>query len=219
MITSNNIETIKKYLNEIDENKVMAKDKFLLINLNEDKTKKISEIISSNTSRKILDYLAEKEDTEQKIAKELELPISTVHYHLQKLVEGGLVVVDEFHYSKKGREVNHYKLANKYIIITPKPVSGLKQKLKGILPVAGIVLGISAVIKLVNLLTKKTQPVFASRMDAIAESAPAMAKAGVAQELPVISSQPDLALWFLIGGLASLLIYLLGSVIKEQIKK
>ena len=96
----------------------MSKSNFLLVDLNESKTKKLAETITSDTSRKILNYLAEKEqDTETKIAEQLLLPISTVHYHLQKLQEAGLILVEEFHYSPKGREVNHYKLANKYIII------------------------------------------------------------------------------------------------------
>ncbi len=200
----------------------MTKDKFLLINLNEERTKKISEIISSNTSRKILDYLAEKDDTEQKIAKELELPISTVHYHLQKLVESGLVVIEEFHYSKKGREVNHYQLANKYIIIAPKKVSGIKQKLRNILPVAGIVLGISALIKFLNSFTSANFT--GARLNTVAESAPVLAKAGVADSTAQtvtssVSSQPDIALWFLIGGFASILVYLFVSVIREYLKK
>src|SRR3989344_9320596 len=128
----------------------MAKSNFLLVDLNDDKTKKLAETITSETSRKILNQLAEKEDTENNIATLLNLPISTVHYHLQKLQEAGLIVVEEFHYSPKGREVNHYKLANKYIIIAPQKVSGLRQKLKGILPVALIVVGISGIIKLVQ---------------------------------------------------------------------
>ena len=98
----------------------MAKNNFLLVDLNEKRTKKLAETITSNTSRNILNYLTEKDDSEANISKELKIPISTVHYHLQKLQEAGLVIVEEFHYSKKGREVNHYKLANKYIIITPK---------------------------------------------------------------------------------------------------
>ncbi|MBS3123208.1 helix-turn-helix transcriptional regulator [Candidatus Woesearchaeota archaeon] len=97
----------------------MPKNNFLLVDLNEPKTKKLAETITSETSRKILNYLADKEHaTEAQISKELSLPISTVHYHLQKLLEANLLRVEEFHYSKKGREVNHYKLANKYIIIS-----------------------------------------------------------------------------------------------------
>src|SRR3989344_1273149 len=99
----------------------MAKSNFLLVDLNETKTKKLAETITSDTSRKILNHLAETEqDTELNISKTLELPISTVHYHLQKLREAKLIEVEEFHYSVKGREINNYKLANKYIIIAPK---------------------------------------------------------------------------------------------------
>ena len=76
----------------------MPKSNFLLVDLNESKTKKLAETITSNTSRKILNHLAEKEhDTEKTISDELKLPISTVHYHLQKLMEAKLIEVQEFH--------------------------------------------------------------------------------------------------------------------------
>jgi len=40
---------------------VMANDeKFLLVSLNEDKAKKLAQIISNDTCRKIIDFLAEK---------------------------------------------------------------------------------------------------------------------------------------------------------------
>ena len=91
----------------------MAKNSFLLVSLKEDKAKELAQVISNASCRKILDYLAEKEDaTETELAKKLGIPISTVHYNLKHLVKGGLVIVDEFHYSEKGKEVNHYKLAN-----------------------------------------------------------------------------------------------------------
>lgn len=198
----------------------MAKEKLLLINLNEEKTKKISEIIASNTSRKILDYLADKDDTEANIAKNLNIPISTIHYHLQKLMEASLVVVEEFHYSKKGREVNHYKLANKYIIITPKKISGIKQALKNILPVALITLGISVVIKAVqSSFFKATQVTrvrtFAEEAAPLAEKAAPLAEEAAREYAPLIIQKPDIALWFLIGGFTVILIYLLVILIKE----
>src|SRR3989338_10912894 len=99
----------------------MAKQSFLLVSLKEDKAKELAQVISNESCRKILDYLAEKEDaTESEISKDLQFPISTVHYNLQHLMKAGIINVDEFHYSEKGKEVNHYKLANKYIIIAPK---------------------------------------------------------------------------------------------------
>ena len=131
----------------------MAKNNLLLVDLNDSKTKKLAETITSDTSRKILNYLAEKEDSEANIAKSTQIPISTVHYHLQKLQDAGLVIVDEYHYSSKGREVNHYKLANKYIIIAPRKVTGLKQKLKKILPVAIVSFAVAGLLKLYTATT------------------------------------------------------------------
>ena len=195
----------------------MAKSNFLLVDLNEPKTKKLAETITSETSRKILNHLAEKEDTEANMAKLLNLPISTVHYHLQKLQEAHLITAEEFHYSQKGREVLHYKLANKYIIIAPKAVSGLKKKLKGILPVALVVLGISAVIKWIQSYTQAV-PASGAIESFTADAAPEMAMK-VAAEVPAVQAQPDIAVWFLVGSLAALLIYVVVDLIRERIKK
>lgn len=124
----------------------------LLVDLNDPKTKSVAETITSTTSRKILDYLAGVENaSEGEIAKELSIAISTVHYHLQKLQEAELVDVSGFTYSKKGREINRYTLANKYIIITPRKMSGLKSKLKKILPIAAVPLGLAGVLKIYSI--------------------------------------------------------------------
>jgi hypothetical protein len=143
----------------------------------------------------------------------MKIPISTVHYHLQKLQEAGLVTVEEFHYSEKGRVINHYKLANKYIIIAPKKVSGLREKLKGILPVAIIFGAISVAIKFFT--TKTTEfasPMVAKTMD-FQESAPMLLK-----EAPVqaVSKVPEAALWFLAGGITVAVIYVVYDYLKRR---
>lgn len=188
----------------------MDKNNFLLVDLNEPKTKKLAETITSDTSRKILNYLTDKEGTESAIAESLKIPLPTVHYHLQKLQEAGLVIVEEFHYSQKGREVNHYKLANKYIIITPKKVTGLREKLKGILPVAGIVLLVSA---LLGLFTSKST-MFATGIE---QKAMPIMQQNVIVKVPV--SDPNYVLWFLAGGLFTLLIYLVMVVVQDKMMK
>jgi DNA-binding transcriptional ArsR family regulator len=115
----------------------MSKQSFLLVSLKENKAKELAQVISNDSCRKILDFLGEKEDaTETELAQKLNIPISTVHYNLKHLIKAGIITVDEFHYSEKGKEVNHYKLANKYIIIAPKTTYGIKEKLKSVLPVA-----------------------------------------------------------------------------------
>ena len=108
----------------------MAKEKFVLVSLQEDKARQLAQLMTNESCRKILDYLADKNATESELAEKLDIPISTVHYNLKQLMQGGLVRADEFHYSEKGREVNHYRLANKYIIIAPKSIWGIKEKLR-----------------------------------------------------------------------------------------
>lgn len=211
----------------MDIKKIMAKSKLLLVDLQDTKIKKLAETITSETSRKILSYLAEKDDTEAKISEALSMPISTVHYHLQKLMEAGLVVVDEFHYSKKGREINHYKLANQYIIIAPKKVSGLKQKLKNILPVGLAVLGISTVIKAVKMFSDSASSgarVFAEKaapeaLMADMKEATVAPTNQVTQIVPEIVQQPDVALWFLLGGVATLLVLVVVILVKEWLRR
>ncbi len=195
----------------------MPKSNFLLVDLNEPKVKKLAETITSETSRKLLNHLAEKEDTEANIAQVLGIPISTAHYHLQKLQEAGLVKVEEFHYSPKGREVNHYQLANKYIIITPQKVSGLREKLRGILPVALIVAGVGLVIGLVN----RSSQMFSSVMKTSAlednafEAAPSVQKC-ITASAPVSS---NFWLWFIIGGISAMVVYVIIAWVRERLRE
>jgi len=126
----------------------MAKKKFLLVSLKEENSKKLAQAISNPTCRKILDYMSDKENvTEGEIAKSLKVSASTVHYNLQHLKKAGLIESKDFHYSEKGREVQHWTLANKYIIIAPGETWGIKEKLKQILPVVGIAGGIGLVMQ------------------------------------------------------------------------
>src|SRR3989344_5524424 len=189
----------------------MSKNNFLLVDLNEKKTGKLAEIITSDTSRNILNYLTEKEDSEQNIAQALDMPISTVHYHLQKLQEAGLVKVEEFHYSKKGREVNHYKLVNKYIIIAPKNVKGLRSRLKEILPVTLIAGGISLAISLVQKMSGNIIPAAESAAyDGIAM------KAELSQAV-VETAVPNIALWFFVGAISTIILLVILELIREKI--
>ena len=221
----------------------MSKGNFLLVSLEEPKARQLAEVLNNDTSRKIINYLSEHDDTtETKLAKELGVPLSTVHYNMQKLKEAGLVDVLEFHYSSKGREVDHYKLVNKYVIITPKPVSGIRTRLKNILPVTFILAAVSGAIHFVQRMT--TQQYAAPIMREAAKSAPArqiVAEEGaqsiaasvpqlaadvanettslmqpVAEPVIAVSSQTPIALWIFIGGVLAIILYLIVARIRER---
>ncbi|MBW2996223.1 helix-turn-helix domain-containing protein [Candidatus Woesearchaeota archaeon] len=194
----------------------MAKEKFLLVSLSENKAKQLAQAISNETCRKILDYLADKEATESELSEKLNIPISTVHYNLQQLQKGNLVVADEYHYSEKGKEVNHYKLANKYIIIAPKSTYGIKEKLKSVLPVALIVAAGTAFIQYFTKTTAKFAAVQEAAPRMLAEES-ADTAAGVAstavETVPVVADKfplySNIALWFFIGAASTIVLYLL----------
>ncbi len=210
------------------------KESFVLVSLNEDKAKKLAQIISNDTSRGILDFLSDREDvTESELAKELNQPISTIHYNLQHLMKGGLITVEEFHYSEKGKEVNHYKLANKFIIIAPKSTWGLKEKLRKILPVAGLTLGVSAVLQFISSITRMGGASLSANTfqakDMAMEAAPRL----MAMEEAVVSAAPEAvntatevvvqsniwqhaALWFLVGGVVAIILMLFFDWVKEK---
>lgn len=216
------------------------KESFLLVSLNEDKAKELAQVITNDTCRKILDYLADNDATESNIAKDLNLPISTVHYNLQQLMKGSLVVAEEFHYSEKGKEVLHYKLANKYIIIAPKSTWGLKEKLKKIMPITAMTVVAAFAIEIANRVLTKTvtqspgisvpeavksikRPLLDDALlttEGIAISAAeTAAQSSVDVVTTSITTSPIwqyAALWFLIGGIFALLLYLIVDFIKRN---
>lgn len=200
----------------------MASKNFLLLSMEDNKIKKVSNVISNDSCRKILDFLSDKDATESELAEKLQIPISTVHYNLQQLMETGLISAEEFHYSAKGKEVSHYKLANKYIIIAPKKTFGIKEKLKAILPVALIAAGTAGLIQLVSKYFIRTeiaqQEAFVAKSAAAEhalEAAPVALTQAAPQAVPAILQ--NIALWFLTGALFALLIYLIISSLRKDV--
>ncbi|MBI2101683.1 helix-turn-helix domain-containing protein [Candidatus Woesearchaeota archaeon] len=199
----------------------MPSKNFLLLSMEDDKIKKVSNVISNDSCRKILDYLSGKDATESELAKTLQLPISTVSYNLKQLMETGLIESKEFHYSEKGKEVNHFRLANKYIIIAPKKTFGIKEKLKGILPVALIASGAAFIVQLMNRYLSKTIEAPQQMMAAKSAMAERAADSGVAfmeatepATVPILSQ--NIALWFFAGAIFALLVYLMISLFRKR---
>jgi len=198
----------------------MAKKNFILLSMEDDKIKKISNVISNESCRKILDFLAEREAAESEIASKLSIPISTVHYNLKQLMETGLVSADEYHYSAKGKEVSHYRLANKYIIIAPKNTRGIKEKLKSILPVLLIVSGAALVIQLVSkyfsgnyIMSAKES---ASSAGFARTASATMIQQNAIQAAQTISPYANISLWFLAGAIFALLVYFIVGLIRKN---
>jgi DNA-binding transcriptional ArsR family regulator len=199
-------------------------ESFLLVSLEGNKAKQLAQVISNDTSRKLLDILSKKDATETEISKLLKIPLSTVHYNLKALVEANLVKVDEYHYSEKGKEVNHYSLTNKLIIIAPKETSSLKDALRKFLPISILVIVGAAIIQLAYTLFQKPIQAAAPMMlaktaDVAQESAPMLA--GAAQNTVQATSavaQIPFSLWFLAGALFVILLYVIFEFVASKRK-
>jgi len=198
----------------------MAKEPFLLVSLKGEKAKKLAQVMANPTCTKILEYLAGKDATESQIAKDLGVPLSTVHYNIQQLVDARLVVADEFHYSEKGREVQHYKLANKYIIIAPQEDDqSVLQHLRKMLPLAIVTVGAAAVLKVVQILNIPVE-----------EPAPMMAKIAVESDAMLMAADAGMIAptpwyltpmvnYFIAGALFVLMVLIVIETIRYLMRK
>jgi DNA-binding transcriptional ArsR family regulator len=211
----------------------MAEESFILVNLKEGKAKKLAQVISNETSRKILDFLSKKEATESDIAKELGVPISTVHYSLSHLKEVNLVQCDEFHYSQKGKVVEHYKLSNKMVIIAPHnpSVESIKEKLMKLFPAALVGIFGAGTIFLSKFLQEQFSqapaPMLAAKMmdtgiENVAANSGADTMMYASRAVPEafnagLTIHP--AVWFLAGAIVALAAYFVFDLIRTKMKK
>ncbi len=118
----------------------MKDNKFILTSLNDENSKNIAEVLKSDKTKKILDFLSDvKEASEKDIAKGLNIPINTIEYNLKKLIKTGLIKTSKnFFWSVKGKKIPMYKLAKKHIIISPDKKPNLKA-IKTLLPLFAII--------------------------------------------------------------------------------
>ncbi len=184
----------------------MAEESFLMVSLEEEKSKKLAQVLSNDTSRKILDLLSKNDMmTETEIAKELEIPLSTAHYNLGLLVDTDLINDDHYTYSKKGKKIRHFQLSNKYVVIAPKKSSKIFDKLKDFLPVA-LVSGLAAAgIKYLWKPGEAMADAAPRMLAAVEEKAVEDAAVFAAEVQPVLSNQ-DFALWFLAGSVFAIIL-------------
>lgn len=114
-----------------------SEEKLLILPLGEE-SKKITQVISNDTARQVIELLADAPLSASDIAERLHSPISTIVYNLENLEGVGLIRVDKIKYSEKGREVKIYAPVRKLIVVVPektdkKSVTDLLRKYMGVI--------------------------------------------------------------------------------------
>ncbi len=82
-------------------------------------SRKITQILSNETSLKILELLGKKSMSATNIAEELNIPLTTVKYNLDSLFESDLIKVKQIKWSQKGRQIKIYESVEKLIVLVP----------------------------------------------------------------------------------------------------
>ncbi|MDE2590836.1 MAG: winged helix-turn-helix transcriptional regulator [Patescibacteria group bacterium] len=113
----------------------------------DDKTKRVGELLSADGSRNILKLLFSETLTTNQITEKTGISIQLVGYHLKKMKDLGLVEVSKVEKNSKGRDMKYYTATKCAIMIVPSSVStkaktskSLLNSLKSIYRVASIVM-------------------------------------------------------------------------------
>lgn len=179
-------------------------EKYLMISLEDERAKYISEVLKNNTCKKILDLLSEKELTESEIAKTLKLPLNTTDYNIKKLLKADLIeTTKNYFWSIKGKKIPVYKVSNKFIIISPKSKNYFK-------PMVLSILISCALTFLIWFFSSSFQRMTIE--ETMLKATPEMAEAKSFAFQSFLLSLPSWA-WFLAGSLIALVIYAIILII------
>ncbi|WP_456368089.1 ArsR/SmtB family transcription factor [Thermococcus sp.] len=132
------------------------REKGRVIDINDDTAKILAQVLTNDKALAILHALEESPKSISELAAELGFPISTVSYHIDKLLKVGLVEVAGIKYGQKLQEVKLYKASNRPILLVSKKESEkLTKKLSTIEKLRIISLSVASLISSITYLASK----------------------------------------------------------------
>jgi predicted transcriptional regulator len=180
-------------------------DNFILVSLNDEKSKSIAEVIGSKTCKTIINYLAEiKEASQKDLSTALKIPLNTIEYNIKKLLDSGFIQkTKNFFWSKKGKKIIMYKLSKKSIIISHKKSS--INKFKSILPAFIFGISVTFAIGVYEKLNNTSNELIARNPELVSKSLDAFAES---QSVNLFENPMGLPIWvwFLLGFLIAITI-------------
>lgn len=84
----------------------------------DERAKKIGKAMSSPTSGEIISLLQSGDMTLSDITDKLGIPMTTAKYHVENLLDSGMIEVRRIKYSEKGREVKVYGASGQVVIVS-----------------------------------------------------------------------------------------------------
>ncbi|MDD3933983.1 MAG: helix-turn-helix domain-containing protein, partial [Methanoculleus sp.] len=113
-------------------------DDVVVIQPGDERAQKIARAMASQTANAVIQAFGGGPLTSSEVSRQMAIPITTASYHIENLLDAGLLEVMETRWSEKGREVKVYGLTNQVLIIAP-PISDLRSVLQKYATLFGIV--------------------------------------------------------------------------------
>jgi len=165
-------------------------------------SEKTAKILSNKTARKILESLDKKKSTSQ-IAKELNLPLTTVDYNMTQLKKAGLIKSGYYKWSKRGNKMKLYEPAGEIFVYAPddKQPAIMEALNRAIIPVVLAVAGgfgwiVQKLFYGSNIITKT----FVEEAEWLAAEKATPLLADTAQNSIIVSqTEPQLWFWFIVA--------------------
>jgi DNA-binding transcriptional ArsR family regulator len=95
-------------------------DNVVFLEPGDERAQKIAKAMGSQTANDILQILGEGPRSLTDITERLNIPMNTAKYHIENLLDAGLIAVEQTKYSIKGREVKIYTLTNQLLVVAPR---------------------------------------------------------------------------------------------------
>ncbi len=95
-------------------------DNVVFLEPGDERAQKIAKAMGSQTASDILQILGEAPRSLTDITERLNIPMNTAKYHIENLLDAGLIAVEKTKYSIKGREVKIYMLTNQLLVVAPR---------------------------------------------------------------------------------------------------
>jgi DNA-binding transcriptional ArsR family regulator len=95
-------------------------DNVVFLEPGDERAQKIAKAMGSQTASDILQILGEGPRSLTDITERLNIPMNTAKYHIENLLDAGLIAVEQTKYSIKGREVKIYTLTNQLLVVAPR---------------------------------------------------------------------------------------------------
>ncbi len=106
-----------------EDNQVAVSDGVEILSTEDEKIKAIGEILSTDTSRKILTVLFNQSLTANEISQKTEISLPLVIYHLKKMQESSVVKITNVGKNTKSHDMKYYTIDKFAIVILPTQMS------------------------------------------------------------------------------------------------